>query len=252
MAHTLSDSLCIPCLSLSPLMTLHQTVRLFYVTVFLILCYCILMGTKPLKERQSPYQQGTHQGQRVTIVLYTWPILRERMKHMSRLRTGKNRAKCTWQAREPLKHDSSQMENAKGLGRNTLERATSGEAEMTAFNEFSVEITTCLRTRSTFQRDSTYRLSAARREKLWIAFHQLRLSEIPKTWDRFLSSQHMQSDKLLQQPVTQKLFEMLLHSHFSTSCQRRFSQHSQDTPLSKDELNVLQCACGYVPHALLQ
>ena len=44
------------------------------------------------------------------------------------------------------------------------------------------------------------------------------------------------SDKLLQQSVTQKL---LLHSQFSTSSQRRSSQPSQDTPLSKDELNVL-------------
>jgi len=122
------------------------------------------------------------------------------------------------------------MENAKALGRNILERATSGEAEMTAFDEFSVEITTCLR--AIFQHNSTYRSSAARREKLWIAFHQLRLSEIPKIWDRFLSSQHMQSDKLLQQSVTQKLFEMLLRSQFSTSSQHRSSQHSQDTPLN--------------------
>ena len=64
----------------------------------------------------------------------------------------------------------------------------------------------------------------------------------------------MQSDKLLQQSVAQKLFEMLLHSQFSTSTssQRKRSHHSQDTPLSKDELNVLQYACVYVPHALLK
>ena len=41
--------------------------------------------------------------------------------------------------------DPSGMKNAKALGRNILERTTSGEAEMTAFDEFSAEITTCLR-----------------------------------------------------------------------------------------------------------
>ena len=139
-----------------------------------------------------------------------------------------------------LQVNSSRMETAKALGRNILEKATSGEAEMTAFDVLSVELTTCLR--SIFQRDSAYRSSAARREKFWIAFHQLRLSEIPKIWDRFLSSQQMQSDKLLQQSVSQKLFEMLLRSQFSTTTasQRRSSQHSHDAPLSKDELNVLQ------------
>ena len=151
-----------------------------------------------------------------------------------------------------LQVNSSRMETAKALGRNILEKATSGEAEMTAFDVLSVELTTCLR--SIFQHDSAYRSSAARREKFWIAFHQLRLSEIPKIWDRFLSSQQMQSDKLLQQSVSQKLFEMLLRSQFSTTTasQRRSSQHSHDAPLSKDELNVLQYACGYVPHALLR
>ena len=147
--------------------------------------------------------------------------------------------------------DSPRIDRAKKVGRDILERVTAGEGEMTAFDEFALEITTCLR--SIVRPDVNYRSFAAKREKLWTAFHQIRLSEVPNIWDNFLSSQHMQPDQYFQQSVTQTLFEKLLLSEFSSiSASSRQCPNAEDNLLSTDELNALQYACGYVPHTLLK
>lgn len=89
-----------------------------------------------------------------------------------------------------------------------------------------------------------------KRSKLWSAFHRLSLTELPKLWDRFLCSLAIRAkDTLLQQSVNQQLFEMLLHKHFTTSLP---PQNTTQSPMSKDELNALQYACGYIPHILLK
>ena len=148
----------------------------------------------------------------------------------------------------------TQMDCARTVAKSILERATSGETEITAFDAFSRDLTACLQ--RILETKSAYHSAAARREKLWIAFHQLRLTEIPRIWGKYITTLNIQSDHYLQQSANQKLFEMLLSSHFSTS-RSGSSQHAQptnsaDTVLSKDELNVLQYVCGCVPHALLK
>ena len=71
-----------------------------------------------------------------------------------------------------------------------------------------------------------------------------------KLWKGFLSSIEVDYDnQLLQQSVNQKVFEIILPEQFPS-----LTDHSPrvQEPLSKDELNALQYACGYIPHALLK
>ena len=149
---------------------------------------------------------------------------------------------------------SARMDCVRTVAKSILERASSGEAEMTAFDAFALDLTACLR--RILETESAYRSAAARREKMWIAFHQVRLTEMPRIWEKYITSLNIQPDHFLQQSANQKLFEMLLSSHLYTP-QSGSSQHAQptissDTVFSKDELNALQYACGYVPHALLK
>ena len=80
----------------------------------------------------------------------------------------------------------------------------------------------CVRPRShsCFRRiletESAYRSAAARREKMWIAFHQVWLTEMPRIWEKYITTLNIQPDHFLQQSANQKLFEMLLSSHLST------------------------------------
>ena len=72
---------------------------------------------------------------------------------------------------------TARMDCARTMAKSILQRATSGQTEMTAFDAFFRDFTACLR--RILEAKSAYRSAAARREKLWIAFHQLRLTEIP-------------------------------------------------------------------------
>ena len=147
---------------------------------------------------------------------------------------------------------SSRIDSMKELCKSVLERIVKGEAEMIAFDAFSAELTTVLK--GILQTSATYRSSAAKREAIWHAFHQARLSKLPELWDSFFSAIKIEAgDQLLQQSVNQKLFEMLLPGQcpLSSSLQHGNVQDSE-SPLSKDELNAMQYACGYVPHALLK
>ena len=77
------------------------------------------------------------------------------------------------------------------------------------------------------------------------------MSELPKIWSSFLSGIKVESkDQLFQQSVNQKLYEMMLQQHFSAT-----SLTLSPTPVTEmttDELNALQYAAGYIPHALLK
>ena len=60
------------------------------------------------------------------------------------------------------------------------------------------------------------------------------------------------SDPLLPQSVNEQLFEMLLRNHFAQFETPVSQRASTELCMKKDELNVLQYACGYVPHTLLK
>ena len=73
---------------------------------------------------------------------------------------------------------------------------------------------------------------------------------MPGLWNHFLSAIEVDhDDQLLQQSVSQKLFEMILPEQFPSAADQ--TPHVQE-PLGKDELNALRYACGYIPHALLK
>lgn len=91
---------------------------------------------------------------------------------------------------------------------------------------------------------------------MWIAFHlKLRVSELPKIWSSFLSTIKVEvKDKLFEQSVNQKLYEKLLCQHLS-AIKPTVVPTPNPNPvqeMSVDELNALQYAAGYVPHALLK
>ena len=151
-----------------------------------------------------------------------------------------------------LQMTSTRIDGLKELGKSILEKIVKGESEMAAFDAFSSELTTALR--SILHTSVTYRSSAAERGAAWRTFHQVRLSKLPELWDSFLSEIKIEaSDQLLQQSFNQKLFEMILPGQCSlASSLQHGNVQDCESPLSKDELNAMQYACGYVPHALLR
>lgn len=147
-----------------------------------------------------------------------------------------------------LQLSSLRRDNLKQGGKRILELIEEGGEVEQLFIDFSTKLATAVR--STFRCSTTYRSSATKREKLWSAFHQLRFSELPTLWKDFLSSIEVDyDDQLLQQSVNQKLFEKVLPEHFPSAADR---SPGDEEPLGKDELNALQYACGYIPHALLK
>ncbi len=142
------------------------------------------------------------------------------------------------------------LEKARETGKLVLEKSMDGEAGMTAFDKFSEELTSSIY--GLFDPKAKYRSAATKREKLWLAFHvKLRISELPKIWSCYLSAVKIKNeDQLFQQSVNQKLYEMILCEHFAAT-----SSNVEPTPtveITVDDLNALQYAAGYVPHALLK
>ena len=125
------------------------------------------------------------------------------------------------------------------------------DREITLFEDFSIELLGILN--GLLQPSATYRSSSAKREKLWSNFHQMCLVGLPEIWERFLSSLAVEyDDDLLQQSVSQELFEMILPSQFSHPTQLQSQVSYAAVELSEDELNALRYACGYVPYSLLR
>ena len=81
-----------------------------------------------------------------------------------------------------LQLSSPRCDNLKRAGKQILE-LIKREVRQT-FIEFSTRITAAVR--SILPSSTTYCSSATKREKSWSAFHQLRLSELPKLWKVFL------------------------------------------------------------------
>jgi len=154
---------------------------------------------------------------------------------------------------EELKVNSPRIERLKRLGSTVLERVIAGDAEMTAFDEFSTNLLSLLR--GLFQPANVCRSVSTKREKLWTSFHQICIRQLPEVWEQLFSSLAIEyDDDLLQQSTNQKLFEMLLSSEFSSHSQPQAEKgHGTITEveLSRDELNALRYACGYVPFRLI-
>ena len=75
---------------------------------------------------------------------------------------------------------------------------------------------------------------------------------MPGVWEKFLSSLSVEyAEDLLQQSINQQLFEMLLPSQFAQVLPHASASERNDEIFSKDEVNALRYACGYVPRCLL-
>ena len=140
-----------------------------------------------------------------------------------------------------LQLSSLRRDNLKWGGRRIL-KLIGGEVKQLFIN-FSTRLATAAR--STFRSYTIYSSSATKGEKLWSAFHQLRLSELPTLWKDFLSS----------------IWSWLQWPTIATICEPKTSRKSYlstfhlqpiQVLVMKSQLNALQHACGYIPHALLK
>ena len=92
-----------------------------------------------------------------------------------------------------------------------------------------------------------------RRERVWSAFHQKQITELPLLWSSLFRDLELyykgHGVVLLTQHVNQKLFEcMLTEEARCNSMEHSVSQASKS--LSSSEANALRYSAGYVPFAL--
>ena len=96
----------------------------------------------------------------------------------------------------------------------------------------------------------TCRSKSVKKEKIWSAFHRVRLGKIDKLWrDLFAFKDVPRLCPLVYQHVTEHLYADLIKIHFidklDTCC-------IEIPPLTTDEENILRYAAGYVPFKLLK
>ena len=152
-----------------------------------------------------------------------------------------------------LELESSRIKYLKSLGADLLQKITEDDTMVAAFDNFSVELNDKIEL--ICQSCTSYRSYAAKREKMWCAFHRIAVSELPEIWNGLFSSLGLNyDDQLLLQSTNQKLFEMSLTNHFGSylPTEKQTTSKSNEISLTKDELNALQYVGGFVPHALLK
>ena len=115
------------------------------------------------------------------------------------------------------------------------------------FDNFAVKLVNVLET--TFRSSTGYtRSHAVQREKLWKAFHGVRVSKLVDLWKQLLISLEEDLDPLVQQYVNQKLYEDIIKCNFCSYP----SPTSKDSSLTPDEENIIRYASGYVPMVLMK
>ena len=91
-------------------------------------------------------------------------------------------------------------------------------------------------------------------ERLWKFFHRIRNTELPKIWKRCLDNIGLDLDGLVQQFVSQKVFEEIVEALCDSA--RSESESESDTTntrnLSCEEEMVIRYASGYVPFKLMK
>ena len=86
---------------------------------------------------------------------------------------------------------------------------------------------------------------------MWRAFHRQSVEALPSKWNGLYTSLSLTDkvDNLFHQTVNLVVYEQLLKEHFAVE---RAPQSTVEVQLSKDELNALRYASGYVPMKLLK
>ena len=122
----------------------------------------------------------------------------------------------------------------------------SSDEKMDQFDDFAGNLMKTLEKNFFASISTDNRSKSVLREKLWIKFHYLRITELPKLWNGFSSD----LSPLVCQHVNYKLYVELMRSNLSqdSSC----STNVDIPELNEDEENILRYAAGYVPFKLLK
>lgn len=97
------------------------------------------------------------------------------------------------------------------------------------------------------------RSKSVQREKLWSAFHNVSVGELPKLWSELFSSGHIPKlSPLVYQNVHQRLYEDLIKSHVCSQSTGTCSSPTEVPPLTADEENIIRYAAGYVAFKMVR
>ena len=95
------------------------------------------------------------------------------------------------------------------------------------------------------------RSNAVKRERLWKSFHRQSMDILPQIWEKLHIEVGKGKEQMLSQTINSVLFEDILKEYFAVS-PSKMSTNSEDVQFTKDELNALRYASGYVPIVLLK
>ena len=122
-----------------------------------------------------------------------------------------------------------------------------------AFNTFCDCLVGTLR--RNFQKVGRCRSNATKRERLWRSFHKQSVEELPSKWKNLYMSLSLVDveENLFNQTVNVVVYKQLLKQHFAADRPSKGGVDAdQEIQLSKDEMNALRYASGYVPMKLLK
>ena len=133
--------------------------------------------------------------------------------------------------------------------RKFIQSITEDDSHLNQFDQFATSLMKLLE-KCFFSciSNDTCRSKYVQREKIWAAFHQLRIKEAAKLWQDMFIHGFPKLSPIVYQQVNQKLYSDLINCHLST----KLDASTVDVPaLTRDEENILRYACGYIPFKLL-
>lgn len=146
------------------------------------------------------------------------------------------------------KQESMRTTRAKQIGEQLISLSDNHH-----FLKFSHDMINALS--SCFKTVTRCRSTATKRDRLWRAYHETATEEVPSMWVQLCSNLNIvEKDPLLIQSVARLIFEDLLKEYFGCSEINVPGPRTVDagSEFTKDELNALRYACGYVAHKLLK
>ena len=135
------------------------------------------------------------------------------------------------------------------LGARLLDLTETDVTCTSVFKKFSDYLVDTLR--KNFRSAGRFRSRAAQREHLWTAFHRQSVKELPSKWKELYAALNIvdMAENLFHSTVNITVYEQLLRE---TCPAQRSPMVSIEAQLSKDELNALRYASGYVPMKILK
>ena len=144
--------------------------------------------------------------------------------------------------------ESVRSENVKRMAKLVLEATAADDVKGRTFETFLSSLIAKIATATSVP--STGKTWKTKRERMWAAFHCLRVKDLPSLWDALFKDLNCSINKadeiaLLTQHVNEKLFERIVPQ------QATVEPSEVEVPsLSENEANALRYAAGYVPFVL--